>query len=190
MKKFIDELKATASIYSKDISESAIILMVNMLSKYNEQQLLSALHKHLRTGRFFPTIADIISNMVTNHPSVEEAWALVPKDEYATAVMNQVIQKAFSACCSLLEEDPIAARMTFKEVYQKELQQAITNNEEPVWYISVGQDKNQRDSVIHEAIQKNRITLEYARNVVYDLPDLGKQRPQLNEDIKKMLQKL
>lgn len=188
MNKFVEALKGTASLFSKEINEQGIMLMVNMLSSYKEEDLINALHKHLKSSRFFPTIADIISKIDSGHPGAEEAWAMVPKNEYESAAMSKPMFKAYGVAYPLIESDPVAARMAFKEVYEREVNLAISNNQKPEWTVSLGQDKSSREAAVRDALLKNRISEDQAKMIYPELPELGDgKNVALINEIKKML---
>lgn len=190
MKKFISDLKIATSLFGKELTEPAIMMMVSVLSGYEENELCDSLKKCILKNKFFPTVADIISNLSSGHPNVEEAWALVPKTNDETAAMTQVMRRAFGSCYGLLEEDLIAARMVFKEVYEKELMNALVGGEKPKWEITLGHDKSKRITALQDAVVKKRIAIEYARSFVHDLPDPGKPHIAISESMKQFLPKM
>lgn len=146
-----EALKATAEIYGRQMSDMAAAMFVADLSRYTADQVLEALARCRRDLRTFPTIADIVARVNDGRPGAEEAWAMIPKDEGASVVWTEEMQSAYGTCRELLADDPIAARMAFRETYQRLVTEARAENRPAKWTPSLGHDKTQRESVIMDA---------------------------------------
>jgi hypothetical protein len=168
-------LAATAELSGRQLSESAVKVFADDLSRFNERDVLTAISRCRIELRAFPTIADIIARIPDGHPGVEEAWALVPKSESDSVVWTDEMSQAFHAARSLLASDPVAARMTFKEVYTKRLLEARAVGSKPRWRTSFGSDRPHRESVIRDAVEKKLLPESYLE----DLPALPHQKPKL-----------
>lgn len=118
-------------------------------------------------------IRELIRSRSPNaHLGVEEAWAMVPKNESDSVVWTKEIAEAFYSCSSLIDSDPIAARMAFKEKY---LSLMITASQfAPVWSVSLGHDPAGRIAIIQDAVQKKRISAEESKKL---LPNMAFQDP-------------
>lgn len=170
MNDILKALTVMHSLFGKQMDKDAARVMIDDLSQYPEPAVLKALQRCRREIPRFPTIAEIIARIDDGYPGVEEAWALCPKTESDSVVWTQEIAGAFFAARTLLP-DPVAARMTFKEVYTKELQRARDERRSPKWYASLGHDQSSRDAVLIDAVTKKRISIEHAKGLVPELPD-------------------
>lgn len=163
--RLLQTIEATAEIYGKTMSPFAAEVLLTDLSDYPEEEVLKALTKCRRELRNFPTLADITSRIADGHPGVEEAWAMIPKDESTSVVWTEEMRDAFGVVRSQLDDDPIAARMAFKEVYSRLLTESRSSRKAPKWEPSLGFDRHSRDAALQEAVSKGRIQLEYAQSL-------------------------
>lgn len=168
----IEEIKATAEIYGKQMSEMAAILLIGELKAFPESAVQFALGKCRKELRTFPTLADIISRIDDGRPGPEEAWAMIPKDEYSSVVWTEEMAEAFGVARGMIETDEIAARMAFRETYSKLLAASRSAGVPVKWTPSFGVDKESRAAAVELAVQKNRISQGHAANL---LPDLQPQ---------------
>lgn len=172
--KIAEYLDGLASLHGKALNSSAGRIFLDALRDYPEHLVLAALDRCARELKTFPTIADVLTRIDDGHPGVEEAWAMVPKTEADSAVWTQEVQNAFYACASLLDTDPIGARMAFKETYAKELLKAKNEKRAPVWQATLGHDKAGRISVLRNAVEKGYLSADRARIL---LPDTAFTEP-------------
>jgi hypothetical protein len=159
----------TAEVMGHEISPNAAAAMASALAEYEPQDALAALRKCQReiTGKL--SLAAVIARIDDGHPGAEDAWALCPRlvrdswghqrvDQDATIVWTDEIRRAFSAAESVLESgDATAARMTFREVYTRELQLARNARRKAQWEVCAGQDPRGRDQPIREAVELGRL---------------------------------
>lgn len=147
---------------NKSISAGAKGLFFNALRNYPLDVVRSALSAHCldRTrGRFTPKPADIIEQIESaslndGRLGAEEAWAiaLTSRDDSETVVWTQEIAEALRICSPVLESgDEVAARMTFKEAYNRITAQARTDHVPAVWSASVGWDRGKREAALTRA---------------------------------------
>lgn len=165
----IKTLMLMTQLYSKEISEDAARMIAADLESYPEQALLAALSRCRKELKSFPTIAEIIARIEDGRPGVEEAWAMIPKDERDSVVWCEEMREAFAAARPLIDADPIAARQAFKEVYAKLILEARTTGQPPKWSPSFGQDKAMHQAAIQSALEKGRISSEYALKLLPEL---------------------
>lgn len=167
--KLLDIVKATGEIYGKQISLAAALMFLIDLEAYNSDLITGALSKCRKELKSFPTVADVIARIDDGRPGVEEAWALIPKDEYGSVVWNDEIAEAYGACRRLLESDPIAARMAFKESYSKVVAERRNAGAIPTWTASLGFEKSGREAALREAISKKRLSALEAQAILPEL---------------------
>lgn len=116
-------------------------------------------------GRFLPMPADVIAQLEglaadDGRPGVEEAWAsaLWSADESNTVVWTEEMAEAWKAAKPVLDRrDQVGARMAFKEVYTRLIDEARRAWRAPVWVASLGFDVAKRDEAIAAAAARGRI---------------------------------
>jgi hypothetical protein len=145
----------------KVLSTQAMQLVIDALKEYPLQHLLAAIKKHVQTGRFAPTPADIIeiiaSHTGAKHLGAEESWgiALQSFDEFATVVWTKEIAEARNIAADIYSQgDKVGARMAFKEAYNRLL---ATADPRAVWTINAGFDGEHRAMIINQAIAAGRL---------------------------------
>ena len=186
----------TAELTGTELSKVAIQVMLDDLSRYPEQQVFGALTRCRREIKGRLTIADVISRLDDGRPGVEEAWALAPKDEATTVVWTEEMAQAMSGARGLLADgDAVGARMAFKETYGK-LCQAARDRQTPVsWNVSMGWDKQGRETAILDAVRLGRLPASRAKAflpnidelVALPAPDKNGVRPAIRSLAEKMM---
>lgn len=161
--KLSEAIAVTAELTGTVLSKAAGQVMADDLARYPENQVMAALTRCRRELKGRLTIADVLTRLDDGRPGVEEAWAMVPKGEADTCVWTEEMAQAMSAAHDLLDRgDEIAARMAFKECYQR-LRQSARDRCSPVsWSVSLGWDAQGREPAIREAVEKGRLTLQQA----------------------------
>lgn len=164
-------LSATLELYGRKLSPPAFSIWFEALKHWPLEACKQALGRHVQTGGdHAPVPADIIRLLQADDGWIgaEEAWAIVAKtlsDESVTVFWTRPMQVAFGAAIEL-QDDKIAARMAFREVYNRELALAREQGERPVWQVSPGTDPQQREPAISEAMRLGRIAPDYAQKLL------------------------
>lgn len=171
--KLIEALVVTAEIYGKQLSEAGARILADDLAGIELGACLKALERCRKELRTFPTVADVLARAqaLDGRPGAEEAWAMLPKSESDSVVWTEEMAAAFGACSSLIGEDDIAARMAFREVYTKRVQDARDAGRPARWTPSLGHSKEGRQVVLEEAYRLGRLD---AAQVAGLLPEPGK----------------
>lgn len=142
-------------------------LFFKALEPYSLQTVRLAITAHIRDpqrGQFQPTPADIVAqvenNQTAQRPGVEEAWALsfpcTSEDE--TVVWTEEMRDAFAICKPLYDSgDTVAARMAFKDAYNRIVSQAVRAGRAVKWELSAGHNPEKRALVIEQATSLGRI---------------------------------
>ena len=161
-------LAVTVELTGTQLSEAAARVMAEDLGQYPEDEVLAALARCRRELKGKLTIADVLDKLPGGHPGAEEAWSLCGRclnNEALSVVWTQEMAQAFGSALGL-QVDPVAARMAFKEVYVGLIAQARLEGRAPAWTVSPGTDKDARELAILDAMEKGRITANYARAVL------------------------
>lgn len=166
----ITAVKATYEVVGQEISDLAIQAIVTELKQHDQQDVLLALTRCRKELRRL-TLADILDRVPGGHPGAEEAWSIVSpclKSEDTSVVWTGEMAEAFGVALRLAD-DPVAARLAFKEAYTALTQKARARNSRPQWRVSLGYDPRQRATSIQEAVEKGRLSLDVAQKYLPDL---------------------
>ena len=159
-----------AEVVGHELSPVALTIMVRDLERYPQDQVIGALHRCARECKYKLTLADIIDRLDDGRPGVEQAWAMMPRDEESSVVWTREMAEAFGSARPLLVDgDAIAARMAFKEHYSRAVQDARDEGVPVKWTPSLGHDPSSREGVLIEAVRLGRIDRAHAQRLVPDL---------------------
>lgn len=169
MSKLLEALAVMAELTGTEWSKPAIKVIQQELSAYPEQDVLGAIRRCQGELRHRVTLADILDRIPSQHPGVEEAWAQVSKvmnnEQVSSIVWTEQMREGFGAAVAV-QDDKIAARMAFKEVYTRAVREARANRQLPSWSVSLGYNKALRDECVREAAQRNLISQVYAAKLL------------------------
>lgn len=159
----IQAVAATAELCGTTMSQPAAELLVADLSSFDERAVLVALSKCRREVKGRLTVAEILSRIDDGRPGVEEAWAMLPRDEDSTTVWTAEMAEAWGLVREMIAEgETVAARMAFKEAYQRLVNASREARQPAKWSVSLGHDVNGRKGALLMAVAQKRITAEYA----------------------------
>lgn len=166
---FTTLLNGVAEYYGKTLTAFTIQLWWNALSGFDLVVVRKMLDSHVKHSRFMPAISEMLDAMraLDGRPGPEEAWAMVPKDESATAVWTDEMREAYAAASSLLAEgDSIAARMAFKESYVRAVERAREAAKPARWIATLGHDVHARERVLLDAQERGRLSAGYVAGLL------------------------
>lgn len=182
----IQAVAVTAELCGRTFSEAAARVFVADLARYPEAQVIAALGRCRREVKGVLTVSDVVSRIEDGRPGVEQAWALLPVTESQTAVWTDEMATAFGSCEALLRRnDMVAARMAFKEAYQREVTRARDAAKPVNWWATIGEDKYSRRAALEAAVHDGRLPLEYAQQHVPELT--GPSSPLIGNVVAKAL---
>lgn len=165
-KRIAEALTVACEVNGATLSDTATDFMVRELAAFGERAALLAITRCCRELMGRLTLADIIERIDDGRPGPEEAWSRIGTgDERATIVTTEEAWQAFAvvnnrahpAEPSLLQENPVAARMAFLETYKRLVATARANRESVRWRVSLGQDQAQRLPPLREAVARGQI---------------------------------
>ena len=160
----LQALSIAFSFTGQTVPDVALAEMASELSLYPEVEVLSAL-KRCRSELKFIKYSDILDRMPNQHPGVEAAWAIIaPKvaSDVPTVFVTDEMREAFGAALAL-EDDMVAARMAFKEVYEQAVRQSRSSGRHLAWSPIFGTDRNSKEAAILEAVKRGHITADWAK---------------------------
>lgn len=171
-----EEIAITAELTATELSIGAARAMAGELAAYDRAQVLGALRKCRRELKGRLTIAAVLERLDDGRPGAEEAWAMIPMNEFTTSVWTVEMSQAFGVALRLIEAgEVVAARMAFKETYQRMVQQARDKRQPVEWMVTLGHDPGGREGPLLAAVEAGRLTLSDARNYCPALPAPCKQ---------------
>jgi hypothetical protein len=173
--RLIEAMTVAMEITSTTLTDPAFKVMVFDLAAYPEDQVIAALRRCCRELKGRLTLADILTRIDDGRPGPEEAWALVPKDEFGSVVWTSEMRDASAAAQPhIAAGDLVAGRMAFLERYRLLVQQARDARLPVEWHFSPGMDKDGRELVLLDAAQKGRLSVGRVRELLpYHREDEG-----------------
>lgn len=172
----IEAVKVTYAMLNQEVTDLQVAATVEKLKGYpvsDVQVALSRCQDELKKMAF----ADILDRIPGGHPGPEVAWATIARamnNENLTLVWTDQMREAYGVA-SQLSDDPVQARMAFKEQYQESVKQARQAGLKPRWTVSLGHDPKGREGALLEAVSKGQIAYDYAKTLVPMLPAPSKQ---------------
>lgn len=162
-------MESSMAIYAVEINVNILKIWWAALKAIPFEHVSQSFSRYIqdpKVGRFAPKPADIISIYDMMLPDgrlgPEEAWALYPHNEWASAVITNEIAEAMQVAHPLIKvDDMIGARMAFKEAYNRITTQNKFNGVAPKWFPSLGMNPEGREPALKEAMEKGRISQEY-----------------------------
>lgn len=161
-------LSACLSMWGDAPSAEISAMWFRCLAEYDMPTVSAAFNAHMRdpvNGKFAPKPAHIIEQIrgrleEDGRPGPEEAWARASRarDESETVVWTNEARKAWFVASDLMQMgDEVGARMAFKEVYVRLVNEARARRESAAWEVSEGFDKERRIAAITEAVEAGLI---------------------------------
>jgi hypothetical protein len=155
--RLVKKINATLIVYDKFAESDALQVWVDALSAYPIEEIEAALTMHGKASKFPPKPADIIEIINRKYAglwkSPDEAWAVARQlsDQHASVTTTDVIMEALDGLYGLLEDDPIACRMAFKNSYERIMIAGKASGRVPKIHFSPGFDATQRLEAANEA---------------------------------------
>lgn len=167
----IEAVAVTAELCGREISAGAARVMLSDLEGFPEPAVIGALKRCRREVKGTLTVQDIVSRLDDGRPGPDEAWSLIPQDEERSVVWSDEMATAFGVALPLLRAgDRVAARFAFREAYVKLVGDARDACKPVNWTPSFGTDPQDREHAVNVAVDRGRMTIERARDIVPALP--------------------
>lgn len=171
-KQFAEMVRATNIVCGGEApSPDVLRIWWASLEKYELKDVSAAFSQYAQRGKYQPKPADILEILdrilPDGRPGADEAWAMIPRDEYVSVVMTEEMAEALHVAKPLLDEgDQVAARMAFKEAYARIVDQNKRNGIKPKWFPSLGSNKEGREAALAEAVRLGRLGSEHAAGLL------------------------
>jgi hypothetical protein len=155
----LEAVAVTAELCGRAFSPAAAAVFVADLSAHPEAEVLRALNRCRKEVRGVLTTHDVLSRIDDGRPGVETAWSMVPTGEWQSVVWTTEAAEAYGQVAHLVASgDKVAARMAFKESYQKLVDAAREAGRPVSWVASLGFDKEVRSRVLQDAVKRGLLT--------------------------------
>ena len=176
MSDLIKAIAVTAELMGTEWSEDAARAVAEELRQYPLADVKTALTECRKSLKGRLTLAEILDRIPSGHPGPEVAWATIAKamkNEQLTLVWTDEMREAYGIA-SQLADDPVQARLAFKERYVELIKRARHGGLKPVWTVSLGYDVQGRELAVSDAVAKGQIPYEHAKKLVPMLPEPSK----------------
>lgn len=160
-KEILEALVVTAELTGTQLSPAAQAVMVKDLMCYPADAVARALTRCRKelTGRL--TLAAILERIDDGRPGADEAWGMIAHalaDENETVVWTEEMAQASSAASELMAlGDKVAARMAFRDAYERQVANARLEKHPAKWTVCPGHDPVRRASAIMRAVEQGRL---------------------------------
>lgn len=175
---FMAVMMTTADLYGRGIKPERVAVYWNALKHRELIDIKGAINAHIQDasrGRFFPLPADVSAQLPAERNlwlDADEAWAMCPKDESASAAMCNEMSQALVVASDLIGDgDMVAARMAFKAAYNRLVGNAKADGKAPKWFPSLGLDKDGRHFAQVKAVEMTNLGLPSADRLALPRPD-------------------
>lgn len=170
-----EALKFLLAVFEQSGSQSTpelARLLEMTFGEYDSQLLMKAGVEAMKQSKGRVTIAELQKHVdllrptdADEHPSAEEAWALVPHSEDDTTYMTTEMMDAVSrgGVNSYLERrDFIGAERAFKKLYDENVAKSRAAGSKAKWHVTVGHDRSRRVVGLEKAVSKGIINSNQA----------------------------
>ena len=165
--RFAEMLLGLADYYQRSLTPAVVEIYWQGLIEYDYDDVAKVCTSHIRGnygGTFMPKVSDIIASLdaddVNAWPSPDEAWGIAVRtcDEADTCVVCDEIMTAREACEPVMKlGDEVGARMTFRDVFDRQRRAAIADGRKPRWWMTPGTDRTLRAQRLAEAVALKRL---------------------------------
>ena len=162
-----EAVAATAELCGRPLSPVALFQLASDLSMLEQTSVLAALSRCREDLRGTLNIGEILARIEDGRPTVEEAWIMLPMSEAASVVWTNEMAQAWSSVTSYLQnDDHELAHAIFIRNYTHAVLMARCRQENVTWTPSLGTDPAQREQVLLEALQKERLTVNHVKDLL------------------------
>lgn len=161
----VQHIMLTAEACGGVISREAAQIMAVDLAPYGATAVMDSLTRCRREVKGRLGLKDIIERIDDGRPGPDESWAMVleAQDEQNTVVWCAEMRDAYSVAAPLLEAgDKVAARMAYKECYERLVGASRAERRAAQWEVSAGWDAELRKKAIFQAVERGLIPAERA----------------------------
>jgi len=163
----VEAVAATAELCGHPLSPSASVLLASDLSSLDRKAVLAALARCRTELPHSLNVGEILARIEDGRPTAEEAWKMLPASEAASVVWTSEMAQAWSrVATSLCSNEREIAHDIFVQCYTHAVLMARCRQEKVAWMPSLGTDLVQREQVLLEALQKERLAPSHVKDLL------------------------
>jgi hypothetical protein len=163
----MEAISLTSEVCGLALSQGAVEMLARDLAQFKEADVIAALSRCRMELQGPLRLSDILARIDDGRPGADEAWAMMPKTELASVVWTDEMAQAWGIAYPLLSAgDENAARTAFMEVYAKAVLNARIHREPVRWVPSLGSDVASRESVLMDAVQRQRLSATHVAQLL------------------------
>lgn len=161
--RLVEVISLTAEACGQSLSPAAAEMLAHDLSHFDDAAILAALAR-CRLELDGPLrIVEVLSRIDDGRPDADEAWSMMPADEYESIVWTDEMAQAWGVAQAFMDAGDIsAARSAFRKSYEKLVLEARIRHEAPRWTPSLGLDVSGREQALRDAVKKGKATAAQA----------------------------
>lgn len=172
--KVVEIIGLTIESYGRAASEGVLMLWMEDLLEFPENEILDALKRYRedRRNQKAPTVGQIIALIrrveEDGRPSPDEAWAIIKPlvhNENLSAIVIPEMKDGYSAAWAL-GRDEIGARRAFIDTYNRSVEANRAAGIPCEWGIWPGLDKGMLADVISQGLQDGRLKREDVKHLL------------------------
>ncbi|TCS34697.1 hypothetical protein EDC30_11227 [Paucimonas lemoignei] len=160
-------IAATSELCGHPLSPSAVALLAKDLEKLDRSSVLKALARCRMELHGSLNIGEILVRIDDGRPDADEAWAMLPATEANSVVWTDEMAQSWVKVQPLLQKgELVLARRLFEESYTHAVLIARCKREKVVWTPSLGSDPQEREMVLQDALEKERLPVSYVKELL------------------------
>ncbi len=142
----------------KNLDEDDFSTLFAELENYALHTIKNALSYHMKVNKYAPILSEILAiinpvDITKQHISADEAWPIAVASwdqDVAVVITSEIMLASDIAYEAGNGKDDTAARMAFRAAYER----IIKTAQQPMWFVSLGNDKSKTEDVVIRAVQK------------------------------------
>ncbi|MES2535788.1 MAG: hypothetical protein V4632_07925 [Pseudomonadota bacterium] len=163
----VEAIALTAEVCGLALSSAAAEMLASDLTGFDQSVILAALKRCRMELQGRLRLTDILARIEDGRPSADEAWTAMPKTEHASVVWTEEMAQAWGMASPLLARgDDMGARAAFQEAYVKAVLAARIKRVPVHWMPSLGSDVAGRESVLLDALEKQRLPASHVAQLL------------------------
>ncbi|QAU34034.1 hypothetical protein [Janthinobacterium sp. 17J80-10] len=163
----MEAISATAELCGHPLSPAASALLANDLAALDRKAVLAALARCRAELPRGLNIGEVLTRVEDGRPAAEDAWRMLPLSEAESVVWTKEMAQAWGKVSSrLLNTERETAHAIFVQCYTQAVLMARCTQEKITWTPSLGTDPVHREQVLLDALQKERLTADYVKDLL------------------------
>jgi len=163
----VEAITVTSEVCGSLLSPAAAEMLAKDMAEFDERQVMAALARCRLELQGTLRLPEILARIEDGRPGVDEAWAMMPKNELASVVWTDEMAQAWGVASPMLAQGDLAgARQAFCQAYAKAVLDARIHREPVRWMPSLGSDVASRERILLDALEKRRLTVAHLEKLL------------------------